>query len=257
MDRKKQIVAYCRVSTLEQKKKGLGMNVQIRDVNAFAKSRSLVIDRVYPDKAQSGTTENRNELRKMLRACNKGNVETIIIPSLDRLSRYVRIAENLFWKFDRLGVRVLIADMPYYNGKNRRDVLIRQICEAIAEENRKDIIERLWKGRQERVRQGKPPGGTPPYGFRRVFKRGFAVDPREATIIRMIFKSFDSGATRSAVAENLNERGFRRRNGSSWTRWQVAAIINRRRLYAEGLLTYGEASGSNAALILLQKRGAA
>jgi hypothetical protein len=35
-----------------------------------------------------------------------------------------------------------------YSGQNRRDVLIRQIREAIAEENRKDIIERLWKGRQ-------------------------------------------------------------------------------------------------------------
>ena len=43
--------------------------------------------------------------------------------------------------------------MPNYNGKDRKDVLIRQIREAIAEENRKEIIERLWKGRQERVRR--------------------------------------------------------------------------------------------------------
>lgn len=41
-----------------------------------------------------------------------------------------------------LSVEVLIADMPTYNGKNWNDVLIRQICEAIAEENSKDIIER-------------------------------------------------------------------------------------------------------------------
>ena len=57
----------------------------------------------------------------------------VIIPQLDRLSRDVRIAENLFWKFNQLGIRVLIADMPTYDHTNRRDVLIRQIREAIAE----------------------------------------------------------------------------------------------------------------------------
>src|SRR5437773_4084681 len=98
------------------------------------------------------------------RGCEQDVIGTIIIPSLDRLSRDVRIAENLFWRFDQLGIKVLIADMPNYNGRDRRDVLLRQIREAIAEENRKEIIERLWKGRQERVRRGKPPGGTAPYG---------------------------------------------------------------------------------------------
>ena len=62
--------------------------------------------------------------------------------------------------FGGFGIQVLIADMPYYSGKNRRDVLIRQIREAIAEDNRKEIIERLLKGRQERVRKGRAPGGN-------------------------------------------------------------------------------------------------
>lgn len=35
-----------------------------------------------------------------------------------------------------------------------KNVLIRQIREAVAEDSRKDIIERLLKGRQERVRKG-------------------------------------------------------------------------------------------------------
>src|SRR5262249_44283265 len=152
--------AYCRVSTLEQKKNGLGMDIQVRDVTAFAAMRNLTIDRVYRDEAQSGASENRKQLSKLVRNCEAGQISLVIIPSLDRLSRDVRIAENLFWKFEQLGIRVLIVDMPNYNSDNRRDVLIRQIREAIAEDNRKEIIERLWKGRQERVRKGKVPGGT-------------------------------------------------------------------------------------------------
>src|SRR5262249_43288584 len=141
--------------------------------------------------------------------------------------------------------------------EDRRDVFIRQIREAIAEEKRKDIIERLWKGRQERGRQGKTPGGTPPYGFRRIHKKGFVIESHEASIVRAIFELFDSGASRETVARTLNARGFTRRNGKPWTRFQVAAIISRRGLYEEGAMRYGEVAGSNSALALVKRRGAA
>lgn len=125
------------------------------------------MQRFYKDEPESGIAEDRKELRRLVRDCRAGRIQTIILPPLDRLSRDVRIAENLFHEFAQLGVEILIADMPTYNGKDRKDVLVRQIREAIAEENRKDIIERLWKGRQERVRRGKFPGGNVPYGFDR------------------------------------------------------------------------------------------
>ena len=252
MYRKKQVVAYCRVSTLEQKKKGLGMDIQIRDVNAFAEGRALTVDRIYPGKAQSGAAENRKQLKKLLRACERGEIDAVIIPSLDRLSRDVRIAENLFHEFKKLGVRVLIADMPFYDGDNRRDVLIRQIREAIAEENRKEIIERLWKGRQERIRQGQLAGGNVPYGYRRIDK-GLVVDASEAEIVRNIFRLSGSGASLARIDMTLNDHGTKRRNGAVWTRPRVQAILARSDLYTKGRIHYGEADGTNQQLILIRK----
>ena len=111
----KQVAAYCRVSTLEQKKKGLGMDIQIREVTSFAEAQNLVIDRFYRDEAQSGVAENRKQLGKLLRACERGEVGAVIIPTLDRLSRNVRIAENLFHRFDKLGVGR--AEVSHPNGR--------------------------------------------------------------------------------------------------------------------------------------------
>ncbi len=256
MTQTKQVVAYCRVSTLEQKKNGLGMDIQIRDVTSFAESQSLALDHVYPDKAESGAAENRRELKKLLRACKRGEIGVVIIPALDRLSRDVRIAENLFYQFRQLGVRVLIADMPFYNGDDRRDVLIRQIREAIAEENRKDIIEKLFKGRQERVRQGRPAGGTTPYGYRRERKQ-LVEHPDEAQVVRIILTMDDSGASGTEVAESLNASGFTRRNGTAWTRWQVLAVIRRKELYQEGKVQYGNVVGIDRRLVLIPEREAA
>ncbi len=252
MPPKKRVVAYCRVSTLEQKKKGHGIDIQVRDVTLFAQCQGLFIDRFYRDEGKSGADERRTALRRLLRDCRAGEIGTVIVPSLDRLSRNVRLAENLFWKFERLGVQVLIADMPGYNSQDRKDVLIRQIREAIAEENRKDIIERLSKGRQERIRSGKPPGGTVPYGYRRV-GNGFRVNEEEAEIVRLIFKLASEGNSRMGIARALTERGARRRNGKPWTARQVLAIHGRRQLYGEGIVRYGEVFGKDERLILLPR----
>lgn len=251
MPPKQRVVAYCRVSTLEQKKKGHGIDIQIRDLTLFAQSQGLFIDRFYRDEGRSGTDERRPGLKRLLKDCRTGGIGTVVIPSLDRLSRNVRLAENLFWKFERLGVQILIGDMPTYNGLDRKDVLIRQIREAIAEENRKDIIERLAKGREERVRGGKAPGGNVPYGYHRAggtYRR----NEKETEIVRLIFRLSDEGLSRMSIARTLTEKGRLRRNGTPWTVRQVSAILSRRKLYEEGTLHYGEVFGTDKGLILIR-----
>jgi site-specific DNA recombinase len=250
MDSKRAVVAYCRVSTLEQKRRGHGIEIQIRDVILFAERQGFFVDRFYKDEAQSGIAEHRRALRRLLRDCRHGEIEALILPSLDRLSRDVRLAENLFYEFEQTGVRVLIVDMPTYDSKDRKDVLIRQIREAIAEENRKDIIERLWKGRQERVRRGLPPGGNVAYGYRRT-RHGVVIDLSEAAIVRTIFEAFESGQGRTRIAVELNEKGLTRRNGKPWSQRQVAAVLSRRESYGSGGLRYGVVVGRNRALRLL------
>ena len=252
MHQDKKAAAYCRVSTLEQKKKGLGLDVQIRDVKNFADAQSLVIDRVYPDAAESGVKEDRRELRRLLRDCRSGRIGTVIIPSLDRLSRDLRLSENLFWQFAQLGVQVLIADMPNYNASDRRDVLLRQIRAAIAEENRKEIIERLWKGRQERTRQGKWPGGNVPYGFRRYDKK-LIENASESETVRLMFGLSEGGASGAEIARKLNDADLKRRNGAEWTARQVRAVLANRALYEKGIVQYGEVRAENEKLILLKK----
>jgi DNA invertase Pin-like site-specific DNA recombinase len=148
-------------------------------------------------------------------------------------------------------VTILIADMPTYNGNDRKDVLIRQIRGAIAEENRKEIIERLWKGRQERVRRGLPPGGNVPYGYRRS-PNGLVPDEAESEAVRIIFALAHQEETKSSIARTLNSKGLERRNGQPWTPRQVTAILSRSDLYRDGCFRYGEASGTDDRLAIVR-----
>lgn len=249
-EKKKRVAAYCRVSTLEQKKKGYGIDIQIRDATLCAERHGLLVEKFYKDAGESGVKEEREQLKLLMRDCKLGRVGVVILPSLDRLSREVRIAENLFYEFKKLSIRVLIADMPQYNGE-RKDILIRQILEAIAEENRREIIERLWKGRQERVRRGLFPGGNLPYGYQRNSK-AITINPQEGEIVKAIYGLAAEGKTGQAIADVLNLQGRTRRDGKPWTQRQVCRILHREDLYRGGTFRYGDARGCNSQSRLLR-----
>ena len=80
--------------------------------------------------------------------------------------------------------------------------MIRQIKEAIAEENRKEIIERLRKGREERARKGQMSGGNLSYGYARQQRR-IQVVPEEAEGIRVIFALHGHGWKDQKIADTL------------------------------------------------------
>lgn len=250
MEKKKIVAAYCRVSTLEQKKKGYGIDIQRRDIERYAESFGLSVESFYVDEAKSGISERRVALNKLLRDCKSGGVGAVIVSSLDRLSRDLRFTENLLHDLKKVGVKVFIADMPHYDGNNRKDVLIRQIKEAIAEENRKEIIERLKKGREERVRKGCMAGGTLPYGYMRSNKE-IKKNPQEVGVIKVIYDLGSRNMSCGEIADHLNERGYRRRNGKHWTQRQVSAILSREDLYRKGVIKYGEVRGENQRLIII------
>ncbi len=142
----KKIVGYCRVSTLEQKKKGFGLDIQVREIEKFAKDNQITVDRIFKDEAVSGLDEARQELDILLNLCQRGEVKAVIFPSTDRTARSVRLSENLYYELNKYGVRFYFADMPYYDPDNYSDVMVRQIKEVIAEGNRNAISGKAKKG---------------------------------------------------------------------------------------------------------------
>ena len=244
------MAAYCRVSTLEQKKKGYGIDIQRRDIERYAEAFGMPIDDYYVDEARSGASERRAALNRLVRDCKAGRVDAIIVSSLDRLSRDLRFTENLLHDLGNVGVKVLIADMPNYDGSNRKDVLIRQIKEAIAEENRKEIIERLKKGREERIRKGRMAGGTIAYGYMRQ-GREIKINGEEVELVRAIFALTGQGKSSGEIAASFNGQGRSRRNGQGWTQRQVSAILGRKNLYEKGIIKYGQVKGENRELIII------
>ena len=90
-----------------------------------------------------------------------------------------------------------------------------------------------------------------PYGYRRRRKQ-FVPDKEEAVVVTRIFEQIENGASWAEIADELNTKGYRLRNGRLWTRRQILAIASRSDLYKHGILRYGSIKSTNEKLILIR-----
>lgn len=76
---------------------------------------------------------------------------------------------------------------------------------SYAKWERSTIRERTFSGKIKRAQQGKNPGFTPPYGYRRGEQPGeWGVDEEEAVAVRWIFRKYVAGKGTNSIAAGLN-----------------------------------------------------
>src|SRR6218665_1125170 len=108
----KQAIAYYRVSTRKQGKRGLGLKAQEFVVRNYCKHNNFdIIDEVIEVKS---TRKFRNGLQEALEQCKKSNC-TFVAARLDRMGRDVEQVAKII----KSKVEVLIVDTP-----NASDLLL-------------------------------------------------------------------------------------------------------------------------------------
>jgi len=96
-------VIYCRVSTLEQDN-----NNQLEVLKAWASARGYDIIKVYSESASAWHEGHQRELSRLIDGARQGKYKTIMVWSLDRLSRQGALAIlELINKLSAWGVKIL------------------------------------------------------------------------------------------------------------------------------------------------------
>ncbi|WCS25230.1 recombinase family protein [Methylobacterium sp. NMS14P] len=104
-----KLVSYLRVSTEMQGRSGLGLEAQRQSVANFLNGGQWNVLAELVE-VESGSRDDRPELRKALALCRLHNA-TLVIAKLDRLSRDAHFLLGL----QKAGVRFVAADMPEAN----------------------------------------------------------------------------------------------------------------------------------------------
>jgi DNA invertase Pin-like site-specific DNA recombinase len=215
-----QYVTYQRVSTQEQKKSGLGLLAQQRDIDIYLTTYSDVPYEVIGEFADtgSGADNGRPELQKALALAKKTGA-TLLVAKLDRLSRRVsQIAQIM----EDPKITFRVATMPH------ADKFQLHIYGALAEQEREFISLRTKAALAQAKARGVKLGG---YRGNALTKANTA---RTATataiavkLASMVGPMRRDGMTLEQIADRLQEQGVQTPQNGTWTAKAVSRVLAR------------------------------
>lgn len=217
----KQYVIYKRVSTQEQKRSGLGLEAQTRDIELFLASYSETPWEVIGEfeDTGSGADDDRPALQAALKLVRANKGSELLVSKLDRLSRRMLTIATLL---EDKQVRFRVASMP------NADVFQLHIYAALAEQEREFISRRTKAALASAKARGVKLGG---------FREGALEASHAVSIARADKFAQDVGPTvlafraqgksPSQIAAELERAGWPRPQGGRWSDMAVRRLLKR------------------------------
>lgn len=209
-----RVVLYARVSTEEQSEEGHSIDAQIRLCRELCARKGWTIVGEYVDAGISGTTVNRPEFQKMLRAARGSggarSFDIIVVHKLDRFSRSLVDTLVTLTELSRDGVSFCSASEDFDFTTPIGKVLLALLA-AFAQYFIDNLKAETKKGKKERAFKGLY-NGVVPFGYQRVPKDAGGIPvphPQNASAYREIIRRCARGDSASDIAVWLNTNGYR------------------------------------------------
>ena len=211
------VYGYCRVSTDEQGRSGLGLAAQRETIDAEAARHGWTVDH-HADEGVSGSVapEDRPELGRILNGISAGDV--LIVAKLDRLGRSALDVLRLAEAARRDGWRLVACDLGLDTGTPVGSFALTALA-AVGQLERDLIAQRTTEALAAAKRRGQRLGRPPLY-------------PDE--LRHRIGTMRAAGMTYAAIADQLDAEGVpTARPGSRWVASTVWRVVESLRLDAE------------------------
>ena len=237
----KRVAVYARVSTTRQAENDISIPDQLSHAKRYCTGKGWHIVREFVDAGASARDEKRPKFQNLMdMACvDPSPVDVVIVHSISRFFRDV--AGYTFWKrkLEKHGVSLVSITQSFGEGTsaNFAETVLAAADQYHSEETAKHVTRTML----ENARQGHWNGAKPPLGYRTVAveqrgqrtKKRLEIEPREAEIVRQIFKlCLDGDGTRGPmgvkdIASWLNGRRFKNANGNPFYTSEVHSILTR------------------------------
>jgi len=204
----KNAVIYARFSSDLQREESI--DAQLRACREYAAHKELNIIGVYADEAVSGRTVQRSQYQKLLRDCQKGGFDIILIHKYDRIGRNLGEHVNLTAKLDKLGVQLIAVSQDFGNTAEAK--IMRSLMWSLSEYYVDNLANETRKGLKENALKGLHNGGVAPFGYDVRDKR-YVINELEAEYVRRIFDAALHRQGFKNIIEELSERGITGKRG--------------------------------------------
>ena len=224
-------VGYVRVSTEEQAREGVSLEVQEDKIKKYADLHNLELMGVISDEGKSGKDLNREGMQKVITLCKDRSVDHLVVYKMDRLTRrtldLLTLVEEVFKpnkvQFHSISEKV---DTSTAQGK-----FFLTITGAMAQMERDLISERTREALQYKISKGENVG-SPPLGFLAEDKKLLRIDG-EFKVVSYVKSLKRKKLSLRQIANRLNEQGVSTKRGGSWYAGTVRYILRNGRYKQE------------------------
>lgn len=219
--RKLKVAAYCRISTCREEQQS-SLENQINYYTDYIRSHpNWTLVAVYYDTASGLRTNKRLGYQQLLRDCNQGKVDLILVKSLSRFGRDAletikqvrRLKEmDIGIYVEGSGLSTLVAD----------DLLIAQLA-AVDQEESRARSENIKFGIRHRMKSGKAILNHSQFlGYTKGPDGKLEIVPEEAEIVRKIFELYIQGNGVRKIKKYLETHGIKTVTGKM--EWSTSTI---------------------------------
>lgn len=215
---------YPRVSGHEQED-NYSIPEQIERMKKYCDAKDWMVYKIYTDSVYSGSNMDRPGLQDMIKDCEKGNLDMVLVYKLDRLSRSQKdtlyLIEDVFEK-NGVGFTSMTEN---FDTSTPHGKFIIGILSVFAQLEREKIKERTMIGKDSRAKEGKWHGGTwIPVGYD--YTDGLLIpNEYEAMQVREIADLFLKGTPVRTIATLVTEKGYRHKHGE-WDAKTIRRVLS-------------------------------
>jgi len=235
---KLRVAAYCRVST-ETEEQNSSYEVQVAHYTDFIKKNAeWEFAGIFADDGISGTnTKKREEFNRMIEECMEGNIDLVITKSISRFARntldclkYIRQLKekNISVYFEKENINTMDA---------KGEVLI-TIMASLAQQESQSLSQNVKLGLQYRYQQGKIQVNHNRFmGYTKDEDGNLVIEPKEARIIKRIYKEYLEGESLAGIGRNLEKDGILTAAGKPrWRPETIKKILKNEKYMGDALL---------------------
>jgi site-specific DNA recombinase len=235
---KTRVAAYCRVST-DSSEQELSYEAQKEFYLNFINGRDeWEMAGVFADQGISGTsTKNRTEFNKMIDDCNAGKIDMIITKSISRFSRNTVDCLQHIRELKGKGIPVFF-EKENINTMDAKGEIMITIMASLAQQESQSLSQNVRMGIKYRYERGEVQVNHKRFlGYTKDEDKKLVVVPKEAKIIRRIYREYLEGSSLSQISKGLEKDGVLTGAGNKkWRDSTVKKILLNEKYIGDALL---------------------
>lgn len=202
----------------------------------------------YDDYGYSGGDLDHPAYQRLIRDCEKGLIDKILVFRIDRMTRSTKDFCSFDERMKELDVGFTSVSEPFVDTSSPMGELVVNLIVSFGQWERKTIQERIRKHCRTAIEQGFFIGGVAPYGYQ-VKDQVLVPDPVTSKHVPHIFRLYLDCCSTKKVAAKLAEEHIDRLPGRPWTTQSVYNCLRNIRYVGDAKTATGIVRGKQPALI--------